>query len=46
MRDELNRRLRTLDRLVERLHYPEDEPAVAALTAGAGGGRADAEPSD
>ena len=35
MRDELNRRLRTVDRLVERLHHPEDEPAAAAVKAGA-----------
>ena len=34
MRDELNRRLRTVDRLVERLHHPEDEPAAATVEAG------------
>jgi hypothetical protein len=35
MRDELNRRLRTVDRLIERLHHPEDEPEAAEVTAGA-----------
>ena len=35
MREELNRRLRTMDRLIERLHHPGDEPAAAAVKAGA-----------
>ena len=31
MRDELNRRLRTVERMIERLHHPEDEPSPATV---------------